>query len=210
MKSKYESVLKLFCGTDDFRIEMHKPFIQDGKYISTNAHVLCSIPVGFAELDFLPQDSPNCKEALTYDMPFSRKTSVSELKGVIDKYAKKIPEYKHPPKECNNCNGDGYLMCDLDHDHECDACYGSGEIEGKIPTGNMLPDPKSTLGMWGSYIMVDKLQLLFNACDILGVEKLEEVSAGVKHRFTFLMGDFNVLIMGCMYVEENCVETDLV
>lgn len=31
--------------------------------------------------------------------------------------------------DCETCDGDGVLECDLSHDHECDECDGSGKIE---------------------------------------------------------------------------------
>lgn len=30
--------------------------------------------------------------------------------------------------KCGECEGDGFLYCDLGHEHRCDACDGSGKV----------------------------------------------------------------------------------
>lgn len=32
------------------------------------------------------------------------------------------------PQDCDECNGEGHLECNLEHDHECGECEGTGQI----------------------------------------------------------------------------------
>lgn len=36
---------------------------------------------------------------------------------------------EQPAIKCAMCEGYGYKVCDLDHEHECNACDGTGVIE---------------------------------------------------------------------------------
>jgi len=211
IKEKYEFVLNMFCDkSHPFHKEYALPFIQDGKYYATDAHCLIQLPCQEIELDFLPQEKPQVSKVLSYDRPFNRVISIESLKAVIDKFAPKIDEFRNPPRECEECEGTGEVECNYGHDHDCEECGGTGETEGKYPTGKQIPDPKSMLIIWKSNIMVDKLQKVIRACEILGYDELREISACEDANYTFQFGKFEVLIMRCMKCDGKNIYTDLV
>lgn len=42
------------------------------------------------------------------------------------------------PDDCSKCGGDGYLECDLGHQHDCENCWGTGNISNGTPDPELL------------------------------------------------------------------------
>ena len=57
---------------------------------------------------------------------------------------------------------------------------------------------------------VRELQRLIKACEILEITEIKELSADEDKNYTFVFGNFELLIMRCMKCDGKNIYTDLI
>lgn len=107
--------LQQFCGVDECRYYLMKPFSRDGFTWATNGHVLVRVPQR--------SEYPDIDSKIKINI-------AAPLKGhEAAKFFK--PAFELPPAHgshgsCEKCSGRGYLHDCPDCDCECSRCDGSG------------------------------------------------------------------------------------
>jgi hypothetical protein len=108
--------LQDFCS-DETRMAICTPFVRDGWKYATDGRICVRI------LTTEPDDS---------NEPYKRPDASALFKGFnVDGLEPfEIPTIKGVKIiECDSCNGDGYAICDMGHEHECNDCDGDGHYE---------------------------------------------------------------------------------
>lgn len=123
--------LKQFCGTKEQdatrKAKISTPFSQNSFTYATDGCIIIRIPRSVA--DFTRDDCPK-NVATLLDVP----DGWSEYQALP---AKPVPQFYECEKccgsgkanKCRECNGAGYIECNLGHDHECENCGGVGFIQ---------------------------------------------------------------------------------
>lgn len=125
-----------FCGIEDIRHYMQKPWKKDGKVYATNGHILIETTVEFAGGD----DWPEYEEGR---MPKKIPTMFADADARTTHYSA-LPELP-PIKPCESCDGKGRVEWYWDEDedgtsykrrdgemHVCSDCDGYGEAFHRI------------------------------------------------------------------------------
>lgn len=130
-KLSLDELVMEFASRDHLKPAMLKPCLVNGFVIATNGHVLIKIKQellsgSYSIIEGFPNtekilNSPRLEQPVIYNK--------EELRKQFEKY-KIVPLYDM--RECIECNGDGYLECNLGHGHECKKCNGEGERKGGI------------------------------------------------------------------------------
>ena len=126
-------VFSLFCGTDNIRPDMHKPFELKGKIYATDSITLIRCDKSYCDFEINnPETPPDCERI----MPDENCNKVLNIdKSIFDKY-KNEPMYKYIGKdvECATCHGQGEVDWEFERHtktFDCPACMGSGLSEEK-------------------------------------------------------------------------------
>jgi|SRR3972149_4548896 len=197
-KINYLGILELFCDRKELRDYLKQPFVQNGSYCSTDAHSCITIPIEVGVLDLKPKEKPNIQNVTPKEFHEPIEIDVTDFESKLLKNAILTDEFFDVIKECNNCDGEGELECDLGHTHDCPNCDGKGKIGGKKPTGKQIPDEYTIFKINDSGIMLLQLNRLIKAAKMLGENKIYLISSGERKPFYFKVGDAKVLIMNCM------------
>jgi hypothetical protein len=112
-----ESLLKDCCAVETFRYEIDKPwkdgtttYATDGRICVRTRHTTSAQP---------PENTPPPVNEMLWDAVYSDTPLV-------------MPKRFEPQPKlvgCRHCNGDGVLDCDMDYEHQCDECEGTGKTE---------------------------------------------------------------------------------
>lgn len=109
--------LQQFCGTDETRHYLMKPFSRDGFTWATNGHILVRVA--------LRPDVPDV------DKKFNQNGPLKDIDGAT--FFR--PKFDLPPKpakgECPTCDGRGFAHDCPDCECQCETCDGSGESDGE-------------------------------------------------------------------------------
>jgi hypothetical protein len=123
--------LQQFCGADEFRPYLMKPFSRNGFTYAANGHIMVRVA--------LRADVPETTAKFDPEKP---------LKG-IDQAKFFHPSFELPPAptergECVSCSGRGYEHDCPDCECICERCHGSGnmDIESRI-SASVGPTPFS-------------------------------------------------------------------
>lgn len=159
-----------FCCTYDER--MIKPFVMGGKRYATNGVI--AIEVDAAGEPDTPLtggnrvDLPDARKAFadTWDeeATFRPWPAESHVMGKVE-----CPQCEHVT--CKECGGEGFEVCDLGHEHDCDTCDGYGEIRNPKCICNGTGEVIGPLGQW-----IDKQQI-----DIKYDRLIRALPGPVKH-----------------------------
>lgn len=192
----YKKAFGLFCSANELRRVFTSPFKQKGIYVATDGIGIIHMPVNVIDWDLKEEEKPNVQKVLPAKFHASISIDVKLLSSEMDKYSVKIEEYKIPPRECEACEGEGRLDCDLGHTHDCENCDGTGETKGRYPTGNMISDTQTAFKIWDSAIKYTLLKRLVEASNFMGIDTIYKICGGEEdRRFYFKVGDAKILIM---------------
>lgn len=109
--------LQQFCGTDETRHYLMKPFSRDGFTWATNGHILVRVA--------LRPDVPDVEKKFNQNGPLNGLEGATFFR----------PKFDLPPKpmvaECLNCEGRGFQHNCPDCECQCATCEGSGASDGE-------------------------------------------------------------------------------
>lgn len=109
-----------------------KPFVMGGKRYATDARICIEVDAtGESDTPLTGSkrvDPPDAHKAFadTWDEEntFRPWPAESHIIGKVD-----CPECENVT--CKDCDGEGFQVCDLGHEHDCDTCDGDGEIRNR-------------------------------------------------------------------------------
>lgn len=125
--------LQPFCGTEETRHYLMKPFSKDGFTWATNGNIAIRVPLRHDVPEF------DAKVPLKVEMPF---------KGHEGATFKALPKVKwpesDPSKACETCGGSGHQHDCPDCECTCEGCDGSGQetIMASVSVRSVLFDSK--------------------------------------------------------------------
>lgn len=202
----YTQLFNLFCEKEaSWNYNFETPFKQDGFYYATDRHSLISMP-DKSELDFKELDKPNIEAILPTEFHPPIEIDIKELKQKLIEKTPLVDEKKEEDKKCKECDGDGYLECDLGHEHDCHKCDGEGTVVCKELTGNKIPDKEAVFKYRDFYLKQFELDRLVKACEMIGVNKIHKVAGIGTRSLYFKAGDFYILVMACVNVGDRAIE----
>lgn len=213
----YEKVFQLFVDKGEgSRLEMTKPFRRQGSYFATDGYSLITMPTEKAELNFQPQDSPKAESVIPKDHNCNVEIKVADIERqliptMVDETITVETKNKCKNSDCE----DGYVECDMGHEHECPKCYGAGEIvtETEKPTGKQIPMGHKLFRMLQVGFQYTQLRRLVDACNLMGVETITKVFGTDKNGNLFQCGDARILVMPAIISGEESDEfkpTDII
>lgn len=162
-----EKLLRLHCGNDELRPKMMKPFRHGEFYFAVDGYSLVKVPASF-QLSFAEDnEAPNCAKVMPDHRHDPVLWSTSKLAALIET-APKVPV----KIDCSDCGGDGYLTCDLDHEHECETCDGDGYYEHQT---KVEADPDQVFVIGGVAYRVQLLNRIVMSASLIECEILKLV-----------------------------------
>lgn len=207
-QTDYEKLFKLFVGTDEMRTDMQTPFKQDGKYFATDAYSIIYIPIDKVELSYPEQDRPKASAVIVKETNCNIGIKIADIDRqlvptIIDETIGEETE-----KECKNCDGDGVVECDMEHEHDCPDCYGGGKIITEIqkPTGKKIPMGHKLFRMDGVGFQYTQLRRLIDACNLMGVETITKVFGTSSRGNIFECGEAKIMVMPAIISGEESPE----
>ena len=120
--------LKPFCLTGPSRTALAKPFTRDGFTYATDGRMAVRVEARENE----PGDEKALDAAKLFE-PELAKPHTEHAWPVVPEPVTKICgkcDGRGKFSKCADCDGDGVQVCDLDHEHECERCGGSGQLPG--------------------------------------------------------------------------------
>lgn len=109
--------LQTFCSEDDCRESIMTPFVRNGWKYATDGRIMVRVKTDEPDDSNEPHKRPNAAKLFeVFDVSKLDAVDLPELTGVTT-------------QKCRYCNGNGVQTCSLGHDHDCDECDGTGEVE---------------------------------------------------------------------------------
>ncbi len=139
-KIDYEKVFNMFCSIAELREELRSPFKQREIYASTDANSMIYMPTSIEWLPFEEQNITNIHGVIPLILHEEIPLDVKKLEDAIKELTPLIDEWKIVYTTCLECGGDGVVICDLAHEHDCIKCKGSGEIPENRLSELKIPD----------------------------------------------------------------------
>ena len=117
---------------------------------------------------------------LTFGTPCN---TIVTLKAIKDALAKllRVEEEEVEDVECDECDGIGKVECEYHDNHgsthevmaDCPICFGTGYVDGAPKkTGKMVVDFCTPIKLGEAYFMGNRLDILAQAMELLGLETL--------------------------------------
>ena len=172
MKNEKE-LLDLFVATDANRLDLHHPFLQEGKVCASDGRVLIRIDAALCEGDYFEHPYGVTPPRTSKAIPSVTCDETLTLQMLQDAWNKMPSE--ELGRTCNECNGEGmvtYTYMDnkgIAHgvEDECPLCHGTGVVS-RYKALKCLFTIHGNLFSFGSievlwvtmkYLEVDELQL---------------------------------------------------
>jgi hypothetical protein len=162
--NKYHLFLESACGDNaGFRSWMGRPFVIGQHAVSTNAHVMCMIPIRLSDHEYKPLDNEKTEhgvESALYGFKHAEGTIPLSVLNAIEESCPEIDEtiIEDESVECEACDGSGevewHFSYDTDdhyRDFECPVCDGSGLMDKEVVThtGKTIKDPNALCSLFG-------------------------------------------------------------
>jgi hypothetical protein len=192
---KYDNLLPLFLSLDGLRPAMLQAnHFKDGYVYATDAHSLIRIKPEFLEKEYPAHEkTPNFSAVID---TIGLHNPVEIQKEQILKALIQVPK-EYDTKECKDCEGEGYLECDLGHQHDCEGCSGEGCV-----TDSSKPKiyPKSEyhlIEINNSLYSPHLVNRLVEVMDFLKLDSLQHIGGSNKPEDAqfFKVGNTDVLLM---------------
>jgi hypothetical protein len=188
-----DNLLKTFCGTDELRPTMMAPNLSnDGKFVvATDAHLLIRVPVSRLKETYTNSPKyPNWEAIFPKEVEWNLndEIKIELLKEILSRFTP-IPTYN----ECEVCNGDGDMECNMGHMHDCLTCDGTGE--GSIVTGYEIDSLNYSITIYDIGFNPNYLSRIIEICDAHGTDSFILKRAIPMRSAIFEIKDTHVLIM---------------
>ena len=207
VRQRYLSIHSQFVSKDGMREWMKEPFNVGNKTISTNGWALISTP----KIDEYEDKTDKVKTV--YPMPklFDKEITIEELKAKL-KTVPLIDCYDEIEKECDACNGSGYVDFTFDYglkeyelEGDCPVCDGNGIIESKSdkPNGKKEYDYSKYGRIGNSIFNLNRIEEL-----ILIAETMEENTIHILNQKDFnpsllQIGEIEIIMMPMVGIGES-------
>lgn len=203
---KYIELFNLFVSKDDLKSDLLKPCRQNGLYYATDAYCLIYMPVNVIELPFLEQNKPQFDTVIPKNLDCNISFDFNLLKQ--PKNVELINEVVFDEKKCEQCHGDGYLKCDLGHNHDCKQCDCKGYYNVNVrATGRLILNSDNYYKIDGVVFSSSQINKLVQTCEILNITTIEKKAGNEKKVNVFKTGNVNVLMMPKYYDFEDKIIT---
>lgn len=197
----YLPILNIFCSNDKInRGWMAKPFISNGKTISTNGWVLFAVPQ-FGEYE---DKSEKIKGIYPIEHNKNIKYPLENFKSVISKMPL-IDCFDEQEIKCDACGGEGEVIYEFDYgrknyeiEHECPICEGEGVSTKRSdkPNGKKEIDNSKFIKIGNCTFNVNRIEELVFAASKLNVDFVELVNQTTSNRpCLFKIADAEMLMM---------------
>lgn len=200
-----KDLFDLFIDKDnDFRPVLKEPYLKDGYVHAADGYKLIRIKADTLYGEYTPTEKmklrwpdENCDYLITAKEIEKAIASIPQVKEEIE-IGRNI--------KCPECNGDGTVFWEYtdknlkthEVEFDCPICGGDGYLERTYlkKTGRMIPDRTASIGFGTSNLRVDKVEVLFKAMKIIGVEEVRLV-AQIENKNIFKIDEnISVFIMG--------------
>ncbi|MFO0919666.1 MAG: hypothetical protein U0872_15315 [Planctomycetaceae bacterium] len=157
--------LSKFCDPEATRCAT--PFVRSGKKYATDGVIAVCVPAD-GETDTPRNDGrdfPNCKavfenrfQDIADWQPMPPPKTLDDLRACRTCQGMG----KVNPEDCPECDGRSFRTCDMGHDHDCDACDGTGEVGEKCSAckGKGRIDGAAYQAMGDQWVKIEYDQLL--------------------------------------------------
>jgi hypothetical protein len=199
---KHIELFNLFVSKDDLKPDLLKPCKQNGFYYATDAYSLIYMPTYIMELPFEEQSKPHFDKVIPKTLDCNISFDFNLLKQ--PKNVELMKEVLFDEVKCEQCNGDGYLECDLGHNHDCKNCDGVGYYEtNRRLTGRLILPNDKYYKIDGVVFSSEQINKLVRVCEILNVTTINKLTGNEKKGNIFSIGNVNVLMMPKYYEVED-------
>lgn len=197
---KYDNLLQLFLKTDRRASEWMKQPNSFGEYVyATDGHTFIRIKPELLEGTYDKHertgDFDRVLESVKWHEPVTM--SIEPIKEGLLRVEKDF-QYE----ECDECDGDGVVHCEYGHEHECPECDGSGDIKLQYQPMGYVGTNECHVRLNGfTHYNAKYLDRLVKVAEAVGVNRITQIGnyGQAKKSQFFVVGDVEVLIMGCDY-----------
>ena len=190
-----------FCGKDDIRKYLNKPFNIDGRTVASNGKVLLSTALNAEHDELIEEKKPVIQKLLAgFDATKLTTMPLIPLPAPIECWTCGGGGTAHK-KLCSECDGEGQVSFESDCNHyecECKSCEGDGFFVRKHGEETCFScggdgsryishEPADVLGV---KVDMNYLKLIINAPDLVVFADVE------AHMLWFQSGDEYGVIMG--------------
>jgi len=187
-----DDIAKIFLSRESRREWMWQLNEQNDFVYGTDAHCLIKAHKLCFNSNYPAHEKTANFDSLYENYVYNEKAielSCNEIKSVLLKIEK-----VYDVINCSECNGDGTVTCDYDHEHECPECGGSGEWENKYAP-KVFPKQDDYIQIIDSYIKPYYVDKLVVVADYLGIDTISLVSYGRLKAHIFKVGDVEIILM---------------
>jgi hypothetical protein len=181
----YESLMKIFCSTDDLRPCLCQPNTVGDKTYATDAHAILIMPNSLLGKEYKahPQ-TPNYQEVISQAVqcPYEIFKDTDLFKAL------QVHPKEYDISECHKCSGDGDCYC---CGAQCERCKGEGYIEDRSKP--MIYSETGTIQIGDQYFFPRQLGRLEKVVVELMVEEFTIVGRS-NMAALFKVGPVEILI----------------
>jgi hypothetical protein len=192
MAQKLDAMLIPFLSVNGRREWMNEPNEFNGFVYATDAHSFIRIPIQKLANKYPAHIKTANFDSLYENYPLLQTPIILSVQALKECF-QNIKKIKGRT-ECDECNGDGVVTCNYNHDHECLECNG----EGYIQTGNepmIYPNKNSYVEVFGSYFTPFRLHRILVVAETLQVGDVPIISHRPTMAMLFRIDDIDVCIM---------------
>jgi len=213
LKIDEEALFGLFVGDDKFRSQFHKPFLQAGYVVATNANILIRVRQELLKGEYSENSHvPTVSKVLT-DYNFNKAVTLEKLEAAIAQCPLEDEEILiSEAVYCPDCDGDGEVEWEytdkafITHReyHECPVCHGSGTRRPAKyrKTGRKIPEYSAPIDVYGLNFRAMLLMTLCDAMRLLGLNQAQYVARHIgKANIFHLIDGVDVIIMPLSGIE---------
>lgn len=207
LKIDEEALFDLFVGNNKYRPQFHKPFLQDGYVVATNANILIRVRQELLKGEYSENSQvPTVSKVLT-DYNFDKAVTLEKLEAAIAQCPLEDEKVMvRMAVDCPECDGDGevewtYVDSDGDTHHkylDCPICDGTGEIHPAQyrKTGRKVPEYNAPIDVYSLNFRAILLMTLCDAMRLLGLSQAQYVARHIgKANIFHLIDGVDVIIM---------------
>jgi hypothetical protein len=187
--------IRMFVGNDEYRPAMMKVSFQNGFLYATNGYMIGKINADLCihKYEYV-EKFPDCESIISAHVSVEKKTF--NVEHLFNELMKIECCFKPKMIKCDECNGDGTLICDhCDSEYECKNCNGSGKIKGT----ELELSGEYNCTIFGMKYKLQYLDLIIRTAVYTGVKEIEISNPDGLKGSVFTVGDFTILLMPTLY-----------
>lgn len=196
-----KALFDMFVSDNEYRPQIHKPFLQDGYVNATDANILIRIRRDLLRGEYSSNPkAPTVSKVMTKPN-FDKTVTLEKLEAAIAQCPSVDEEVEiSPAVECPDCDGDGEVEWTYeDKDfythteyYRCPVCNGSGIVKPacRRKTGRKIPEYNAPIDVYGLSFRAELLLKLCDAMKLIGVTEARYIARyeGAANIFRLLDG----------------------